>query len=375
MKTSMLLIILFVLAVYCTTFGDTICKDRLRTSLCKYLIDVYHQKSVECCKWKSMKTNCAQTCKECEPKSKCSTRASKYGCCWDKITEATGYYGEGCPECKDRYPSYCQRRISRFSEARACNVQGEKYCPKSCDVCKERAAAQAVPDCVHSPYGCCWDLTAAQGPNGEGCRVCKDRMRTSTCKYLINVYGHKGVECCKWESMKNNCAQTCKQCVPKPKCATPASRYGCCWDKKTEATGYYGEGCPECKDRNPSYCRRRISKYSKARACNVQGKKYCPKSCDVCQERAAAQAVPDCVYSPYGCCWDLTAAQGPNGEGCRECRNLYTNLCIYWSDFCESDALRYGKRTVEMYRVSCPVTCKKCQPGQKLLKASAYERQ
>lgn len=32
------------------------------------------------------------------------------------------------------------------------------------------AAAQAVPNCIHSPYGCCWDFTAALGPDGEGCR-------------------------------------------------------------------------------------------------------------------------------------------------------------------------------------------------------------
>jgi len=40
-----------------------------------------------------------------------------------------------------------------------------------------RASAQARPDCLDSTYGCCWDLTAAQGPNGEGCRG-KQRLRT-----------------------------------------------------------------------------------------------------------------------------------------------------------------------------------------------------
>ena len=32
--------------------------------------------------------------------------------------------------------------------------------------------------------------------------------------------------------------------VPLPKCATVASRYGCCWDNKTEAKSHAGEGCP-----------------------------------------------------------------------------------------------------------------------------------
>lgn len=206
--------------------------------------------------------------------------------------------------------------------------------------------------------------------------VCSDRLRTSICKYLININLQKGVDCCKWKSMKTHCAQTCKQCVPKPKCATRDSKYGCCWDKKTEAKGYYGEGCPECKDRYPRHCRRRISQFSEGKACNALGKAYCEKSCNVCSEpAAAAQAVPNCIHSPYGCCWDFTAALGPNGEGCRECRNLYRNLCRYWSDYCKPEALRYaGRRTVEQYRVLCPVTCRKCQHGQKLLNTSRYER-
>ena len=32
-----------------------------------------------------------------------------------------------------------------------------------------KASAQARPDCLDSPYGCCWDFTAATGPDGAGC--------------------------------------------------------------------------------------------------------------------------------------------------------------------------------------------------------------
>ena len=31
---------------------------------------------------------------------------------------------------------------------------------------------------------------------------------------------------------------------PKPRCATTLSKYGCCWDQKTEAKSFNGEGCP-----------------------------------------------------------------------------------------------------------------------------------
>ena len=49
---------------------------------------------------------------------------------------------------------------------------------------------------------------------------------------------------------------------PVPKCATRASRYGCCWDNKTEAKSYAGEGCPGKKKTliillNSRYCCKR----------------------------------------------------------------------------------------------------------------------
>lgn len=53
------------LGTYLCVFVLTVCNDCMRTSTCKYLISVYRQKSVDCCKWKSMKTHCAQTCKHC----------------------------------------------------------------------------------------------------------------------------------------------------------------------------------------------------------------------------------------------------------------------------------------------------------------------
>ena len=44
--------------------------------------------------------------------------------------------------------------------------------------------------------------------------------------------------------------------VPKPKCATRASKYGCCWDNKTEAKSYAGEGCPgkETEKDDDAFC-------------------------------------------------------------------------------------------------------------------------
>ena len=55
------------------------------------------------------------------------------------------------------------------------------------------------------------------------------------------------------------------------------------------------------------------------------------------------------------------------------CEDLYNNLCRFWSDYCKPDALKFvGKKIVKKYRLSCPVTCKKCRKGQKMLGRSSY---
>ncbi|XP_027047821.1 papilin-like isoform X2 [Pocillopora damicornis] len=217
------------------------CRDSITTPVCQHFVQTYR----DSCKWPEMKTSCPLTCKFCVPPPRCATKASRYGCCWDKKTEAKSYAGDGCPECRDQFPSYCRERIARHPRKSACNKNGSKMCPKSCGVCEHKAAAaQAPPECLYSHYGCCWDLTSAQGPVGEGCVACRDRLRTRACKNLLRNYRLKGIEGCKWKSVKSICALTCNSCVVKPKCALETSKYGCCWDKKTEAKGFYGEGCP-----------------------------------------------------------------------------------------------------------------------------------
>lgn len=189
------------------------------------------------------------------------------------------------------------------------------------------------------------------------------------------MYREKKIDSCKWKEMTTNCALTCKVCVPLPKCATVASSYGCCWDNKTEAKSYAGEGCPECKDRFPSYCRQRISRFTKEKACNERGTNMCPKSCGACRVQAFAPALPDCLNSPYGCCWDLTAALGPRGKGCTVCRDNYHRLCSLFSGYCNDEVYRFVKKhVVDRYRKNCPKTCGKCTPGQKILDVSVYRR-
>lgn len=204
--------------------------------------------------------------------------------------------------------------------------------------------------------------------------ACRDSITTPVCQHFVQTYR----DSCKWPEMKTSCPLTCKFCVPPPRCATKASRYGCCWDKKTEAKSYAGDGCPECRDQFPSYCRERIARHPRKSACNKHGSKMCPKSCGVCEHKtAAAQAPPECLYSHYGCCWDLTSAQGPVGEGCVACRDRhgFKRLCKLWSHYCKDEAYKYvQKNVIDEYRETCPMTCGKCRIGQKMLDLSVYKR-
>lgn len=203
-------------------------------------------------------------------------------------------------------------------------------------------------------------------------QICRDRLATRTCEYFVKLYRARNIDVCTWNQMRSNCAMTCKICEVKPRCATSLSKYGCCWDNKTEAQSYNGEGCPECKDNYPSYCKLRISRFQE-KACNERGKKMCPRSCEVCKIKASAQARPDCLDSPYGCCWDLTEATGPDGAGCRVCRNLYTRLCNLWDDYCQQEAYKFVKESVvEQYRYSCPVQCGQCREGETKLDVAAF---
>ena len=60
---------------------------------------------------------------------------------------------------------------------------------------------------------------------------------------------------------------------------------------------------------------------------------------------------------------------------CPVCQNLYNRLCSLWDDYCQPEAYRFVKENViERYRYSCPVTCGKCRPGQKMLDSSIYSK-
>ncbi|XP_055028825.2 papilin [Misgurnus anguillicaudatus] len=97
---------------------------------------------------------------------------TRYGCCPDGVTSASGPQGQGCvqsptpPSCTWSRYGCCHDGVTI---AQGPNKEG---CPESWLYWTPTSdPVPSVPtDCQTSKYGCCYDgLTAAGGPRGEGC--------------------------------------------------------------------------------------------------------------------------------------------------------------------------------------------------------------
>ncbi|XP_048582152.1 uncharacterized protein LOC5513722 [Nematostella vectensis] len=80
-------------------------------------------------------------------------------------------------------------------------------------------------------------------------------------------------------------------------------------------------------------------------------KKFCQKECGLCK----ALAPPICQSTTYGCCWDNTIAEGPNGQGCPACYDRYPHTCKQFDDYC----IKPG-RNGRFIRYHCFNSCGRC---------------
>ncbi|KAH0620670.1 hypothetical protein JD844_021343 [Phrynosoma platyrhinos] len=111
-----------------------------------------------------------------------------------------------------------------------------------------------VHDCNQSPHGCCSDgHTAAEGPFGQGCPFegchlsrygcCPDGISPSQgpnkegCAQYSDVYVNRNEPA----AASPTASRVVSQQRPTEECRT--SRYGCCYDSVTSASGPQGEGC------------------------------------------------------------------------------------------------------------------------------------
>ncbi|XP_032239196.1 uncharacterized protein LOC116619011 isoform X2 [Nematostella vectensis] len=85
-----------------------------------------------------MKRFCRKTCGFCKAPAPLKCHSSKYGCCWDKRTEALGPNGKGCPYCYDVYPHSCGQ-FDDYCHKRGRNGRFIRYhCFKRCGACEGR---------------------------------------------------------------------------------------------------------------------------------------------------------------------------------------------------------------------------------------------
>ncbi|XP_035795510.1 papilin-like isoform X2 [Anopheles albimanus] len=197
---------------------------------------------------------------------------TKYGCCPDGLSPATGPKDEGCPsesDCADTLFGCCpdKQTPAEGNDHEGCSIE-----------------TTTVVGCIISQFGCCDDgISEAKGSKSKGCPGVADEEEPSA-----------------------------NETTTEPVLAEEdgaSSEHGCCPDNTTEATGLNGEGCEPCSTEHCQYTEHGCcpDQETEAKGPNYEG---CP-----------------CHAYLFGCCPNgVTPANGPNNEGCH-CSNSEFKCC------------------------------------------------
>ncbi|XP_078361267.1 uncharacterized protein LOC144645565 isoform X1 [Oculina patagonica] len=145
---------------------------------------------------KMMRQMCKETCNYCEPPSPevCyngNHEKSKYGCCWDGITAATGPDGQGCPACENKKTRRFCSMMRDLCFTRNNHKLLRLNCPETCGYCKK-----APHPCDDDSGNCqseCYDVLPQE--------LCERRKWAGYC----SLEGWK-------DYLQKNCARTCRYC-------------------------------------------------------------------------------------------------------------------------------------------------------------------
>nr|XP_046466549.1 papilin isoform X8 [Neodiprion pinetum] len=209
---------------------------------------------------------------------------TKYGCCPDGVSPATGKNNEGCPD------SHCSDTLFGCCPDKVTPAEGNDYegCEIPCNgtefgCCLDGKTAAAGEDnfgcCNTTTYGCCPNgIEPASGPDGEGCEEGETTSTITTPAKETTTEITSEVTDEQTTYTPTTTTEIAKSCE--------GSKFGCCPNNETSATGENCEGCNIINAEN----------------CTASDYKCCPTACQ---------------NSKFGCCVDgLTPAHGPNMEGC-----------------------------------------------------------
>jgi len=105
-----------------------------------------------------------------------------------------------------------------------------------------------------------------------------------------------------------------------------------------------------CRDRETTSC----GLWKKSGYCVTMKKKmkyWCRETCELCK----APAPPACERSEFGCCWNDANAEGPDQEGCPECKNVMSEIfCDRLKGACDDLS------SAEFMKMRCPIQCGYC---------------
>ncbi|XP_067680592.1 papilin-like isoform X6 [Haliotis asinina] len=273
---------------------------------------------------------------------------SRYGCCPDRVTPAAGPHNYGCEaeECERSTYGCCPDRKTKATgpNNQGCSSSHGSFDPASCGLpeekgeCSEYTAqwyfSMAMGTCSQFWYGGCGgnanrfnnqsdcEKSCVHVKTPDSCRLPKAK---GPCKARKPSYyfHHQSGECkkftyggCRGNSnrfhSKAECERKCSDSTyidsedddGPTKSLCQSSRYGCCPDGRTPASGANNAGCPaSCQSSQYGCCDDGVTE---AQGPNMYG----------CE---AGSGREPCENTQYGCCSDgVTMATGYNQEGCDE---------------------------------------------------------
>ncbi|XP_052756348.1 papilin isoform X3 [Galleria mellonella] len=301
-------------------------------------------------------------------KSKC--KMSKFGCCPDMRTPAAGPFDEGCPNpktCKESKFGCCPDGVSPAAGPKGqdcpvlpCNETLYGCCQSDHITPAEGNDQEGCPPaCKSSKYGCCEDgSTKATGPKKAGCPETEAKRKAAEAKKKAQAEKKK-----KEEQKRAKCAKSKYGCCPdnstvasgpkgagclcnttefgccpdgvttaddadKTNCANcNTSAFGCCADGKTPAHGYDNEGCCLLYEHGCCPDNYQPAKGPHFEGCNCKDTRFgcCPD--EVTSARGPENEGCGCQFSEFGCCPDgNTPAKGLEFEGC-DCHTYQFGCC------------------------------------------------